>query len=294
MPPKRRPKNTNSQENGEVEQAVSDENLAMATSTGSSNSLEALLDRRLNQQSEQINELFVKFTQMTKIDLEEVKKSQEFLSAKFDGLIKSVSDLQAENIELRTQNDELRSRADKLEYQATTNMNDLEYQRQYSRRDLLEIQGVPVVQGEDTNAIVVKIVELIDPNMSFNANDISTSHRLPTTGNMIPPIIVKFTRRDVRDKIYQSKRRLYLKKASDMGMGYSQDAKLYINESLTRKMRILFKEVRAFKRSHDYKFAWTKNGTVFLKKTANPSCEVNTFTSIDEFKGWTNSLNIEG
>lgn len=255
MPPKRRPKNTNSQENAEAEHAVSDENLAMAASTGSNNSLEALLDRRLNQQSEQINELFIKFTKTTKVDLEEVKKSQEFLSAKFDGLISSVNDLQAENIELRSQNDELRSRVDKLEHQATTNMNDLEYQRQYSRRDLLEIQGMPVVQGEDTNAIVVKIVQLIDPNMILNVNDISISHRLPGTGDMIPPIIVKFTRRDVRDKIYNSKRRLYLKKASDLGMGYSQDSKLYINESLTRKMRILFKEVRAFKRSHDYKFA---------------------------------------
>ena len=173
------------------------------TKTGSSNSLEALLDHRLNQQSEQINKLFVKFTKLTKVDLEEVKKNQEFLGAK-----RSVSDLQAENIELRMQNDELKSRVDKLEHQVTTNMNDLEYQRQYSHRDLLEIQGMPIVQGEDTNAIVVKIVELIDPNMTFNVNDICTSHRLPTTGNIIPPIIVQFTRRDVRDKIYKSKRRL--------------------------------------------------------------------------------------
>ena len=42
--------------------------------------------------------MFVKFSNTTKMDLEKVKKSQEFLSLKFDGLINSMGVLQAENI----------------------------------------------------------------------------------------------------------------------------------------------------------------------------------------------------
>ena len=83
--------------------------------------------------------MFVKFSNTTKMDLEEVKKSQEFLSLKFDGLINSMGVLQAENTELRSENVELKSRIEKLEDQAKSNSNDLEFLKQYSRRDLLEI-----------------------------------------------------------------------------------------------------------------------------------------------------------
>lgn len=47
--------------------------------------------------------------------------------------------LQAENTELRSENVELKSRIEKLEDQAKSNSNDLEFLKQYSRRDLLEI-----------------------------------------------------------------------------------------------------------------------------------------------------------
>lgn len=83
--------------------------------------------------------MFVKFSNTTKMDLEEVKKSQEFLSLKFDGLINSMGVLQAENTELRSENVELKSRIEKLEDQAKSNSNDLEFLKQYSCRDLLEI-----------------------------------------------------------------------------------------------------------------------------------------------------------
>jgi hypothetical protein len=85
MPPtkKKKPKASDSsiesvQDSVEVEEI---NNMATLPS-GSAN----FLDQRLRVQTEQINDLFVKFSGLTKSDLQEIKKSQEFLATKFDDL----------------------------------------------------------------------------------------------------------------------------------------------------------------------------------------------------------------
>ena len=53
-------------------------------------------------------------------------------------------------------------------------INDLE---QYSRRDCIEIRGVPYTQDESTDDIVEKVGEII--GVELVSDDISISHRLP-------------------------------------------------------------------------------------------------------------------
>ena len=45
------------------------------------------------------------------------------------------------------------------------------------------------------------------------------------------------------------------------------DLKIYINESLTKRNKHLFKLVRDVKNEKDWKFAWTKTGTSLQEKT---------------------------
>ena len=42
---------------------------------------------------------------------------------------------------------------------------------------------------------------------------------------------------------------------------------LYINEHLTLSNKILYKEVRAAAKAKNYKFFWTKNGSIFVRKS---------------------------
>ena len=134
---------------------------------------------------------------------------------------------------------------------------------------MLEIHGIPITTGEYTNNIVKKVVSLIEPDFELADQEISISHRLLAAEGYIPPIIVKFTRRDTRNKIYSQKRNLSSKKASDLG--YQQQSRIYINESLTQKGRMLLKKVKEFKNNHHYKFLWTRHGKVFLKKNESQS-----------------------
>ena len=270
MPPKKADKKSISSSDADNEEAAETINMAV---------LEDLLDRRLRYQSNQINDLFPKYSKLSKSDLDEIKKSQDFLSSKFDALVISVNELKIANSALRDQNAQLRERVDILEAKIAAAEVDAENLKRYLRRDLLEIHGVPVLEGEDTNGIVKQVTHSAS---ELNESDISISHRLPVNEGSIPPIIVKFTRRDKRDRIYSLKRNLSTKSALDLG--FRQESRLFINESLTQKCRELLKEVKSFKRNKHFKFVWTKQGKVFLRKVEDPSSRVYVFSTKEGFE----------
>lgn len=110
---------------------------------------------------------------------------------------------------------------------------------QYSRRDCLEIRGIPKNSSgmrEDTNKIVIELGRKI--GIELKKEDISTSHRLPSKVKangeraLFPPaIIVKFTSRDVREKLYRAR------KVLKQDLGFSKENRICINESLTQSNR---------------------------------------------------------
>ena len=66
---------------------------------------------------------------------------------------------------------------------------------------------------------------------------ISTSHPLPTVKEDAPPkIIVKFTRRDMRNIFYTTRRKLIDKKASDLpDFCITAESKVYISDKKKKK-----------------------------------------------------------
>ena len=235
------------------------------------------LDQRLRVQTEQINDLFVKFSGLTKSDLQEIKKSQEFLATKFDDLEVSLKKLKDENTELHKTNTQLNERIGVLEQQSTLADIENENVKRYLRRDLLEIHGIPESAEENTNNLVKQVADLIAPELNISESDISISHRLPAPHGRVKPIIVKFTRRDSRDAIYSKRRNLSSKKSTDLGFHVCN--RLYINESLTAQSRKILHDVKEFQRAHEFKYVWTKQGKVLLKKDSHQS-EVHVFETM--------------
>ena len=193
--------------------------------------------------------------------------------------LNSVNELKIANSVLRDQNAKLRERVVTLEAKFAAAEVDAENLKQYLQRDLLEIHGVPVLEGKDTNGIVKQVTQLLNSDLELNKSD---SHRLPANAGSIPPIIVKFTRRDKQDRIYSLKRNLSTKSALELG--FRQESRLFINESLTQKCRELLKEVKSFKRNKHFMFVWTKQGKVFLRKDEDPSSRVYAFSTKEGFE----------
>ena len=218
-----------------------------------------------------INSLSAKLT--TIIDLEDkvnnLTTSYNELKETCDSLKKEVQHLTDENRNLKTQvlksNNEIAQL--KAEY------NDLE---QYSRRDCLEIRGIPFDKDEDTTELVQKVAELID--VDLHDEDISISHRLNngvTTrddGVQIvrdPAIIVKFTKRSDRDDVYNGRKLLKNKSTRDLGFKRHREQPIFISESLTKKNKTLFNKCLKVKKDRNFKFIWTRYGKIHLRKDIN-------------------------
>jgi len=148
--------------------------------------------------------------------------------------------------------------------------NDLE---QYTRRDCLEIRGIPLpstpMDLDQTDEFVLQTAEKIGAPMQ--KSDISISHRIPSRkqstdeGTSIPPaIIVKFVKLEIRENLYRARKNL--KSISTVDLGYSVANKIYVNESLTEKNKEIFKLCLKCKRDLSYKFLWTNAGRIFLRK----------------------------
>ena len=49
-------------------------------------------------------------------------------------------------------------------------------------------------------------------------------------------------------------------------IGYSEKNKIYLAESLTERNRILFKDCLKVKKDMEFKFIWTLDGKIFMRK----------------------------
>lgn len=164
-----------------------------------------ILDKKLNPVVKNLEKLQAKIDKIDKLE-----ESIAFLSKQYDDFIKSLKGLEDLNSGLVDEN-----RCLKAELQDTSNSLKLMKQelnnfQQYSRRDCLEIKGIPIQRNEITSEVVKSVGHLI--GVEVKDEDISISHRLAAKNSQPgllkndPAIIVKFVRRAVRDQFYSARK----------------------------------------------------------------------------------------
>ena len=200
--------------------------------------------------------------------LEEVLAMVKSLNTKYEKMEETLVVLQEENKALKEEHASLKaqvlSSANDLK-SVQKSLNDLE---QYTRRDSVEIRGIPLPeesQEEDTNEIVLQLSQKM--GIPLERKDISVSHRIRSRSSVDPAIIVKFVRREVRERLYRARKRL--KSITTADFGFSVEKKIFINESLTPKNKELFKDCLRFKKDNSFKFLWTNAGKIFLRRNAD-------------------------
>ena len=233
------------------------------------------------------------------LDLEkrfdEIEKSQSFISKKYDTVISAIKDVKEHNEGVKSQIKEIKEDINKLGndgFNVEVKLDELE---QYARRDCLEITGIPVVPNDSPALLVKEMSEIMGVNL--NENDISIAHRLPPTKKVKDRLIVKFTRREKRDEIYSKRKNLKSKRTKDLpsvvcepeSAVVSHKAQIHVNESLTPYRKRLLGRILQFKRDHNYKFIWTANGKIMLKKTESSTTKC--FVTHGEFEEFLDELN---
>ena len=223
--------------------------------------------------------------------LKTYEESMNFYNTKFETMKGKMEGLEEQAKTLAQENGRLRSDSAKMKKEISDLRSAIDEQAQYTRRDCLEIRGVPVTTGEDTNVIVKKIGALID--VDINDTDISISHRIPSSNDGAsgstsfrhPAIVVKFTNRKNRDLFYKARSKLKSYNTSDIGLGCNGESKIYIQESLTEAKRNLFKSCLKFRKDQKYKFIWTYYGVIYLRRNEHtPASRITSVRDLEKLQ----------
>ena len=148
-----------------------------------------------------------------------------------------------------------------------TNKLDEKYDdlEQYSRKNSLEILGVPEGAYTSTDELVIRIGEAI--NVEIKPEDIEISHKLKRKNSK--PVIVKFLSHKVKSLFYKARTKLKNVKIPDLFPSYayaSQEVqRIFINENLTNYRRELFWKANKLKKDSLITSTWTMDGKLFVK-----------------------------
>ena len=199
---------------------------------------------------------------------EMVESLIEFLSEAYDDLrpFHAFADKEFKRINKRL--DDLYSRSNEI----GTAVDEMQ---KYSYQYNLKILGLPESShGRETVDVSADLCTRLFKEMGVevNTHDIDIAHRIPTRNASAgpKPIICKFTRKLVRNKVIAARKKATNIRAESIGLQPNSDAypnRIMIVEHLTPKIQTLFSEAKRYQNQHNYKFCWVKNSVIFLRKT---------------------------
>ena len=138
---------------------------------------------------------------------------------------------------------------------------------QYTRKNTLEIHGIPEHVYSDTESTVIKIANALHVNIQ--PDDIEISHKLKGKEGK-RPIIVKFSSHKSKSKLYKERTKFRSIKITDIFPSYtaateSNRDRIYINENLTPYRKDLLKEANQRKKNNLLRSVWTLDGQIYVK-----------------------------
>ena len=227
----------------------------------------------------------------------ELEKSQDFVSKKYDTAIAALQSVKSEISNLDKKHTTIvNSLEEKLgELAGTTDRQDqslyrvesaLDETQQYLRRDCLEINGVPISSYENPNQLVKEVGLLA--GVEIDDRHIAAAHKLPDSKNVKNCLIVKFIQRDKREELYKHRKNLVGKNISHLPSVEDGNGKIFINESLTSYRKRLFGRIREYKRNNNLKYLWTSNGKIMLK--VNDTSPTQAFVTHEQFEDYLDQI----
>ena len=135
--------------------------------------------------------------------------------------------------------------------------------QQYLRVDNVEVVGLP--HPDDESSDESNLLELFnsldhESDRNFVQSDIDICHPIPTNrkdGRRV--VVCKFSSRKHKIAVLKAK-----KSKRDLKLN---DNIIFINEHLSPENRKLFAAASEKKRELHYKYLWTRNGTIYIRKS---------------------------
>ena len=218
------------------------------------------------------------------IQLAEIRASIDLVTKLATANQGEIAALKAENVRLTTANNELRQETRALrrtidelkdnndnnnpENNITSELKEIRNQindiEQYLRVNNLEVVGLPQPgQGETEEKVLIEAFNSLNGiDIVVEPDDIDISHPLNSRRQDGKPVhVVRFISRKTKEAILSAKK----KEANRQYAFRGKD--IYINEHLSKQNRSLFASAQETKRTLNYKYCWTRGGSVKLRKT---------------------------
>ena len=164
---------------------------------------------------------------------------------------------------LKEDNAQLRTKVELLEKKLTEaeiSHNKLE---QHTRRNNVEIQGIPPQIPDEK--LEEKVIEVFGAmNIAITKNDVEDCHRL---GKSSENTIARFVNRKHCNAILSKK--FETSKIDKSKLGFESNVKLYVSENLIPYNQHLAWKCRELKRAGVIHSSWSSKGIVKLRRTAN-------------------------
>ncbi|KAL4135561.1 hypothetical protein QTP88_007161 [Uroleucon formosanum] len=128
------------------------------------------------------------------------------------------------------------------------------------------IDGIPNTDSENILEIINNLTTFL--GIPLNESTINDCYRVKSIhdNNKVGKIVVKFIRKIDKIKILNAVQGRKMFFAKDLG--FTGNNAIYIQENLSTDLNFLLKKVRDFKISNNFKYAWTFNGHLFLRKNS--------------------------
>lgn len=197
------------------------------------------------------------------------EKSAEFINNQYESQKQMTESVIKDQMKLEQVNADLTKEIIELKKDFKKQGSELNNLQQYSRRECIEINGVPPTDDENTEEIVIHICKEI--GVTVEKSDVVACHRVKTSKGD-PYIITKFLNRKTKENVMRNRKNLKHKTVERLGFPAEENKKqnkVFINESLTPRNKNLFRLVRLKADEMKWEFYWTKNGTVYAKKNEN-------------------------
>ena len=190
--------------------------------------------------------------QKQKDDITALKASLEHITKKYNDAERALTAARKKIQEQEEEIGEVYDLQDKLE--------------QYTRKNSLEIRGVPESAYTETEDVVLKLAEALD--VPVEPKDIEICHKLNKKGNK--PIIVKFISYKVKTNLYRARVKLKDVKVSDIFPHCSsstlvQADRIFLNENLTSYRKKIISRANEMRRNEEVLSVWSMDGKIYVK-----------------------------
>ncbi|XP_046684767.1 E3 ubiquitin-protein ligase TRAIP-like [Homalodisca vitripennis] len=219
-------------------------------------------------------------------DLEEVKSSMQVVSDALDKSNEMMKEIQKSYLEMKKENKELKETTFVLSRTVGELQDKVRTLEQYTRKNNIEISGIPVTPRESVNEIVKDLGKVL--GVEVDDSQINLAHRIPSfKKERIPSIVVQFHARSTKEEWvskYQKRKQRSSLLASDVNVAYSRN-RVFVSEHLSPDNKIFLSKLKEKCKDVGFKFAWCRDGRFYARKKEGENCvKINTLLDIDNLK----------